>query len=202
MALVVAAAGLSGSGKTTALNLIGEALRVRKIEARIINTDVIPYAPQLKAIAKTFPEGHAARSMLFWVLSLEQHNLIVAAERENQTDVILVDGYWDRSRVIDGWGNGVPHSVLDWVEQFVTRRPNITFFFQAPLEVLRSRKESETTNDAAFALRIETGYRIYATSPGWILMDATKNPQDIKEYCLQVILSSLWKSQGQATKRN
>lgn len=190
MALVIAAEGSSGGGKTTALNLISETLQIaRGFKVGIVETDAISYAPQLKAIAKTFPEGHAARSMLLWVLRIGQHDMIV--EMESRVDVVLVDRFWGAPLAMDLYGNGVPRSVLSWVGQFITRMPDVTFFFDIPPEVALARKKSETVADPAFARRVEQGYQELATMLGWIQVDARRSPQEIRDGCLTVILATL-----------
>lgn len=192
MALLVAMTGLSGTGKTTALYQIREDLHANGFRVGMVDIETVGYAPQLHAVAKTLPPDDPARSMMLWALRKQQHDLVVAMEAENRTDAILVDGYWERSFVLDLCGNRVPLAVLAWVGQCIKRRADITFLFEAPLKVIRSRKISETIkDDTAFAERVIRGYNKLAASCGWTRVDATRSPQEIKEDCLKVILAAL-----------
>ena len=189
MTLTVAIEGLPGCGKTTVIEMMMESLRKDGLKVKMVDIETTGNAAVLRAIAREYPLGHPARIVLFWVLRLQQYDAM--QDMLKNTDIIFADRFWGSSLAFDVYGNGVPREVLDWVGQHIKQQPDITLLFEAPIEVVRQRKEAKTMNDIGFARRAEKGYQELAKMLSWIRIDATQKPERVKEFCLQAILSKL-----------
>jgi len=182
VALTVAVEGLPGCGKTTVIEMMMDDLRRRGLKVEMVDIETIGHAPTLRAIARTYSLGHPARIILFWVLRLQQYDTL--QEMLGGTDIIFADRFWGSSLAFDVYGNGVPREILEWVGQHIKRQPDITFLFEAPIEVVRQRKEAKTISDDGFARRVEKGYQELADALSWIRVDAAQGPEQVKEDCL------------------
>lgn len=188
MALIVAVEGLPGSGKTTIIEMMISDLRKRGLMIEMADIETIGHAPVLRAIARTYPLGHPVRILIFWVLRLQQYEKM---QEMAGADIVFVDRFWGSTLAFDGYGHGVPHKLLEWFGQYIKRQPDITFFFEAPLEIVQQRKKSKTMSDPGFARRVEQGYQQLTAALSWIRVDATQEPVQIKKHCLEIILSKL-----------
>jgi len=188
VALTVAFEGLPGCGKTTIIRMMMDDLRHRRFKVETADIETVGHAPVLRAVTRTYPLGHPARILLFWVLRLQQYE---AMQKMDDIDIILVDRFWGSTLAYDVYGNGIPRELVGWVGQYIKRQPDITLFFEAPLDVVRQRKEAKTMSDLAFAKRVEWGYQQLATALSWVRVDATEEPEQVKKRCLEVVLSRL-----------
>lgn len=189
MALTVAFDGLPGSGKTTVIGLIAHDLKNRGFDVEIADIETVGHARIIRPITKTFPLGHPARILLFWVLRLEQYERML----KTAADIVLLDRFWGSTLAYDLYGNKIPQEAIEWLKQYLERQPDITLFFDAPLSVVRLRKEAKTMSDLAFARRVEGGYKELAQKLSWTRVDATEEPEEVKRHCLEAILPRLIK---------
>lgn len=189
MTLTVAVEGLPGCGKTTVIEMLMRDLRARGRVVEMVDIEITGSAPALRAIARTYQLGHPARILLFWVLRLQQYDALRGML--GKTDIIFADRFWGSTLAFDVYGNGVPREFLEWVGQHIERQLDLTFLFEAPLEVVRQRKTANTMSDLGFARRVEQGYEYLADTLGWIRVDATREPASVAEQCLEVIVSKL-----------
>ncbi len=185
MALVVAVEGLPGAGKTTVIGMMRDDLRGRGLKVEIADIETVGHAPILRPITRTFPLGHPARILLFWVLRLQQYEVML---KSADADIVLVDRFWGSTLAYDIYGNGVPRELVGWFGQYFKRQPDITLFFEAPLDVVQRRKKAKTMSDLGFARRVEAGYKELALALSWVRVDATQAPEQVKSDCLRVIL--------------
>lgn len=187
MTLVVAVEGLPGCGKTTVIEMMMHDLREYSFKVEMVDIETVGHAPALRPITRTYPLGHPARIILFWVLRLQQCDLM--QEMLDSTDIIFLDRFWGSTLAFDLYGNSVPRELLEWLSQHIKRQPDITFLFEASLDVVQQRKEATTLSDLDFARRVEQGYQQLADMLSWVRVDATQKPAQIKEHCLKIILS-------------
>ncbi|MBI4122796.1 MAG: thymidylate kinase [Parcubacteria group bacterium] len=189
MSLIIGVEGLPGCGKTTIIGMLKDELRSCGLQVEMVDVETIGHAPTLRAIARTYPLGHPARILLFWVLRIQQYDTM--QEMLDKADIIFADRFWGSTIAFDVYGNGVPRELLDWVGQHIKRQPDITLLFEAPLCVVRERKEATTMGDPSFARRVERGYQELANIFSWVRVDATLSPARVREACLQAILPAL-----------
>ncbi|OGZ96761.1 MAG: hypothetical protein A3B34_01445 [Candidatus Sungbacteria bacterium RIFCSPLOWO2_01_FULL_54_21] len=190
MPLVVAFEGLPGGGKTTVIRLLIQALCAACLRAVSVDIDTSAYASALRVATDALSLDNSVRSMHFWAMRIHQYRIV--QEMQEHMDVIVMDRMWATALAFDGYGNGVPAAILDWIGQNLTP-PDVTFLLQAPLKVLRARKKSRTMRDRAFAERVEKGYAQLARIHSWHCVDATRTPEDVKEQCLAIIYAALAK---------
>lgn len=188
-ALKVAFEGLPGSGKTTAIERVSEELRQRDLKVDVFDIETTGHAPELRHLTREYPVGHPSRIMLFWILRLQQYEYMNANDATD--DVIIADSYWGSTLVYDGCGNKVPQEVLEWVGAGVKLQPDLTFFFDAPLEVVLQRKNATTLQDPEFAKRVESGYQELAQQYSWINIDATQEIETVRSEVVHHILGGL-----------
>ncbi len=107
-------------------------------------------------------------------------------------DIVFADRFYGSTLAYDVYGHGVPRELLEWVVgRYIKRQPDITLFFEAPLDVVQQRKEAKTMSDLGFARRVEQGYQQLADLLCWVRVDATQEREQVKKRCLEVVLSKL-----------
>ncbi len=165
------------------------ALRERGFRVGMVDVETTGHAPALRAVARTYPLGHPARILLFWVLRIQQYDAI--QNMMGEIDIVFADRFWGSTLAFDVYGNGVPPQLLEWVGRHIERKPELTLLFEAPLETVRQRKEAKTMGDLGFARRVERGYQELADALSWVRVDAAQEPELVKESCLDAILARL-----------
>ena len=192
MALVVAFEGLSGSGKSTIIKKLIKTLHARGFRTAVTDMGTVRHARMLLPIAKKYPPRSRFRSLIYWALRIEQSEAIKKAEN---VDIIFADRFWGSTMACDGYGNSAPLKIFEWIGESVECEPDITLFFKIPREVARKRKDAKTLRDEEFARRTEKGYEELAESKGWIRVDASREPKEIEQFCLEIINEALVKKQ-------
>ncbi len=186
MPFIVALEGLPGCGKSTAIrNMMG---KLRKQGQKAEAVDVESIAPDLHKAASGRNVSRLSKIMVFWALRLMQNEAI--KKTSDRFDIVFADRFWGSVLAIDIYGNKVPEEILEWVGKDVAQ-PDLTFLFEAPLEVARKRKKSRITAETDFARRVVRGYGELAEKYGWLRIDATKAPEEICEECLKEICSRI-----------
>ncbi len=188
MAMTFAFEGLPGSGKTTVIKMIVKKLQWKHgLRVGVVDIETVGDAPVLRELTRKYPLGHPSRIILFWLLRLQQYDIM--QEMLEEYDVVLADRFWGSTVAFDIYGNGVPEEVLDWVGKHIKNYPETTFFFSAPLKVVQDRKRAKTMQDDEFARKVERGYNDLAEKMSWVEIDATQDPEKVAEECVNVILS-------------
>jgi dTMP kinase len=189
MALTVAIEGLPGCGKTTLIEKLVSDLHSRGLKVEVFDIETAGHAPTLRAIVKDYPPDHPLRTIIFWALRIQQYDSVEAAQ--GMADVVIADRFLGSTLVYNRYGANLPRSVVDWISRYFKHQPDITFFLDVPLEVAKRRKKSKTLEDQNFARRIFKGYQEIAQSQSWTRIDATQEPNAVKNQCLKIILGRL-----------
>jgi len=185
MPFIVALEGLPGCGKSTAIKNMTAKLRKQGQKTEAV--DVGSIAPDLHKAASGRNVSRLSKIMVFWALRLMQNEAI---KKMTDCDIVFADRFWGSVLAIDVYGNRVPREILEWAGKDVVQ-PDLTFLFEAPLEVARERKKSRITSETDFARRVVRGYVELAEKYGWLRIDATKSPEKVCEKCLKEIGSRI-----------
>lgn len=186
--ITVAFEGLPGVGKTAVIRILQEKLTKYDLHSETVDIERSASASEIR-LAKRRPLGHPLRMAAFWALRVQQHEMV--AELSQFTDIVFADRSWGTALAMDVFGNRVPREFLDWISRHIKHQPDITFFLDAPLSVIRQRKRAETMTDAAFAARVFRGYKKLARELSWIRIDARKSAWENAEECLEIILQKV-----------
>ncbi len=189
MAHTFAFEGLPGCGKSTVIEMVKADPRLQNFKIAALDIDSSPDAPVIRPIADAYSFKNPARMLLFWVLRIQQYDVI--QQRRNNTDIFLLDRFLGSLWAYDIYGNGVPRELITWLCKYIKQWPDVTFFLDVPLEVAQKRKQSKTMADPAFAQRVEQGYQELADAFYWVRVDANRDPALVAGQCLETIINKL-----------
>lgn len=187
--------GVDGAGKSTHLAWFADALRTRGLEV------VVTREPGGTALGEQLREMLLNQSMSIGTEAM----LMFAARIEHVEQVIkpaLATGKWvisdrfsDASFAYQGGGRGMDWEKLRQLEQWVDLQPDLTLFFDVPVEVARARLSNNVSLDrfeqeqGAFFERVRAGYhRRVAESPArFSVIDAAQSLSDVQRQLAAII---------------
>lgn len=187
--------GVDGAGKSTHLTWVADALRARGLEV------VVTREPGGTALGEQLREMLLNQSMSIGTEAM----LMFAARIEHVEQVIkpaLATGKWvisdrfsDASFAYQGGGRGMDWEKLRQLEQWVDLQPDLTLFFDVPVEVARARLSNNVSLDrfeqeqGAFFERVRAGYhRRVAESPArFSVIDAAQSLAAVQRQLAAII---------------
>lgn len=152
-ALFITFEGLDGSGKSTHLRQAFRWLEDHDVECQVAQEP--GGTPLGEAIRETFldprwgeVDGTVEALMVF--ASRRQHLLEVIEPALAEGRHVICDRFTDSTFAYQGYGRGVPLSILREVDRLATggRVPNRTLLFDLPAEVARERGHSESRRES------------------------------------------------------
>ncbi len=187
--------GVDGAGKSTHLARFADALRQRGIEVVVTRE---PGGTEL---------GEQLREMLLsQAMSMDTEAMLMFAARiEHVQQVIkpaLAAGRWvisdrfsDASFAYQGAGRGMDWEKLKQLESWVDLQPDLTLFFDVPVEVARARLANNVSLDrfeqeqGDFFERVRAGYhRRVAENPArFRVIDAALSLESVQTQLLSII---------------
>jgi len=185
MSTIVSFEGIPGSGKTTVLLMIQKKLTQMGYKVKVVDIDFTGLALKLHPLARKFPFGHPARVMMYWSLRLDQYDTVVKMSKTN--DIVITDRFWDSTYVFDVCTGNAPKEAWDWCNNHIQRRPDLTFLFEAPLEVVSTRKAVEITAKQEVAKTVMLAYSDLARRSNWTVIDANRAVSTVADDCLRRI---------------
>lgn len=185
MILSVAFEGIPASGKSTVINLVSQKLSKKGLRVKIIDIDNSGRNPILHSIARTFPFGHPGRIMLYWVMRLEQYNVLL--NESKRSDIVFLDRFWNSTYVFDVCTGRVPKSCWEWVSTFVTQKPNLTFLFDVSVDIAQKRKTVEIVSDPNVAKKVKKAYFDLAQKLEWVVINTNKKREEVTNECYKII---------------
>jgi len=167
MAKFISFEGMDGAGKSTHLSWFADALKQRGLEVVVTREPGgTPMGEQLREI------------LLHQTMSLDTEALLMFAARAEHIarvikpallagKVVISDRFSDASFAYQGAGRGMDWERLKQLEAWVHRdlQPDLTLFFDVPVEVARLRLANNATLDrfeqeqSDFFERVRAGYR-------------------------------------------
>lgn len=185
--------GIEGVGKSTQAGLAAAHLRERGLE--VVVTREPGGTPLAEAIRRLVlapreekVDGVCELLLMFAARAVHLENLIEPALARGAW--VLCDRFTDATEAYQGAGRGVPLEHIRALERISQRgrRPDLTLFLDAPVDVAitRSRKRGGAADrfeaeQAAFFERVRAGYlAILAREPGRVVrVDAAQSPDEV-----------------------
>jgi len=191
--------GMDGAGKSTHLAWFADALRQRGPDVVVTREPGgTPLGEQLREILLNQPMSIGTEALLMFAARLEHiEQVIKPALRAGKW--VISDRFSDASFAYQGGGRGLDWDKLSQLEQWVhpDLHPDLTLFFDVPVEVARQRLANNTSLDrfeqeqADFFERVRSGYhRCVRQNPQrYIVIDAAQTMNSVKQQLEDIVLS-------------
>jgi len=190
--------GIDGAGKSTHLSFIADLLTRRGVSVRVTRepggTRLGEKLRELLLDPEQTVHPDTETLLLFAARQEHLHSVIRPALAAGQC--VVCDRFTDATFAYQGWGRGIPLTKLETLESWVQGQlqPDLTLYFDVPIEVARERIEATRTRDRfeqeqqAFFDRVRNGYldraarhphRIRILNSERALVDIQKELEDI-----------------------
>jgi dTMP kinase len=142
--------GIDGSGKSTQLRLFAGELRMRKFEVvTTLEPGGTPLGRRLReAFLETEENVSPLAELLLFAADRSQHVELLIKPSLAENKIVISDRYADSTFVYQGAGRGFDEKIVNQVIELATGglKPDLTFFFDLPVEESIRRKNSRNTN--------------------------------------------------------
>jgi dTMP kinase len=191
--------GMDGAGKSTHLVWFADALRQRGLDVLVTREPGgTPLGEQLREILLNQPMSIGTEAMLMFAARMEHiEQIIKPALRAGKW--VISDRFSDASFAYQGGGRGMDWEKLVQLEQWVhpDLQPDLTLFFDVPVEVARQRLASNASLDrfeqeqADFFERVRAGYhkRVQQNPQRYAVIDAARTINEVQQQLGKIILS-------------
>lgn len=196
--------GPEGSGKTSQIPRLAEVLRAAGHRVRTTREPGgTPIGDQIRQVLFNLAnKGMQPRSeILLFQASRAQLVEQVIRPALAAGEVVLCDRYADSTMAYQGYGHQLELAELAQLVRFATGglKPDLTLFLDiGPQDGLRRRDAGGDWNrlddyDLAFHERVYHGYKqlIAAEPQRWLVVDATRSPDEVAEQLAQAVLTRL-----------
>ena len=191
--------GVDGAGKSTHLAWFADVLRQRGPDVVVTREPGgTPLGEQLREILLNQPMSIGTEALLMFAARLEHIEQVIKPALHAGKWVIS-DRFSDASFAYQGGGRGLDWDKLSRLEQWVHAdlQPDLTLFFDAPVEVARQRLANNASLDrfeqeqADFFERVRAGYhkRVQQNPQRYIVIDAAQSIDSIKKKLEEIIIS-------------
>lgn len=190
--------GVDGAGKSTHLSWFADALRQRGVDVIVTREPGgTPLGEQLREMLLNQSMSIGTEAMLMFAARLEHvEQVIQPALRAGKW--VISDRFSDASFAYQGGGRGMDWDKLKQLESWVSVRPDLTLFFDVPVEVARQRLANNVSLDrfeqeqGDFFNRVRLGYhrRVAEEPQRFRVIDAAKT-QDAVQLQLAGIISNI-----------
>jgi dTMP kinase len=142
--------GIDGSGKSTQLRLFASELRMRKLDVvTTLEPGGTPLGRRLRqAFLETEENVSPIAELLLFAADRSQHVELLIKPSLAEDKIVISDRYADSTFVYQGAGRGFDEKIVNQVIELATGglKPDLTFFFDLPVEESIRRKNSRNTN--------------------------------------------------------
>lgn len=156
--------GVDGAGKSTHLAWFADALRARGLEVIVTREPGgTALGEQLREMLLNQPMSTGTEAMLMFAARIEHVEQVIKPALAAGKWVIS-DRFSDASFAYQGGGRGMDWDRLKQLEQWVDLQPDLTLFFDVPVEVARARLSNNVSLDrfeqeqGEFFERVRAGY--------------------------------------------
>jgi dTMP kinase len=191
--------GMDGAGKSTHLAWFADAFRQRGHNVVVTREPGgTPLGEQLREILLNQPMTIGTEALLMFAARLEHlEQVIKPALRAGKW--VISDRFSDASFAYQGGGRGMDWDKLRQLEQWVhpDLQPDLTLFFDVPVEVARQRLSSNASLDrfeqeqADFFERVRAGYRkrVQENPRRYAVIDGSQSLDNVKKQLEEIIIS-------------
>ncbi len=187
--------GVDGAGKSTHLAWFADALRRRGMDVIVTREPGgTPLGEQLREMLLNQSMSIETEAMLMFAARIEHvEQVIVPALHSGKW--VLSDRFSDASFAYQGAGRGMDWNKLKELESWVNLQPDLTLFFDVPVEVARARLVNNVSLDrfeqeqGEFFERVRAGYhRRVAENPArYAVIDAAKTLAAVQQQLAAII---------------
>lgn len=187
--------GVDGAGKSTHLAWFADALRERGIDVVVTREPGgTQLGEQLREMLLNQPMSIAAEAMLMFAARLEHVEQVILPALSAGKWVIS-DRFSDASFAYQGAGRGMDWEKLRQLENWVALQPDLTLFFDVPVEVARLRLANNATLDrfeqeqSDFFERVRAGYhrRVAENLQRFVVIDAAQTLDAVQQQLAAII---------------
>ena len=191
--------GMDGAGKSTHLAWFADALRRRGHDVVVTREPGgTPLGEQLREILLNQEMSTGTEALLMFAARMEHiEQVIKPALRAGKW--VVSDRFSDASFAYQGGGRGLDWNKLSLLEQWVQGdlQPDLTLFFDVPVEVARQRLVNNSSPDrfeqeqADFFERVRAGYhkRVQENPQRYAVIDAAQSLDKVKQQLEEIVLS-------------
>lgn len=187
--------GVDGAGKSTHLAWFADALRQRGRDVIVTREPGgTPLGEQLREMVLNQSMSIGTEAMLMFAARIEHVEQVIKPALQSGKWVIS-DRFSDASFAYQGSGRGMDWEKLKQLEQWVGLQPDLTLFFDVPIEVARQRLANNVSLDrfeqeqGEFFERVRAGYhRRVAENPArFKVIDAAQTLEAVKQQLAAII---------------
>jgi len=198
MAKLISFEGVDGAGKSTHLAWFADALRQRGIDVIVTREPGgTPLGEQLREMLLNQSMSIATEAMLMFAARIEHVEQVIRPAL-NAGKWVISDRFSDASFAYQGAGRGMDWEKLRQLETWVALVPDLTLFFDVPVEVARQRLANNVSLDrfeqeqSEFFERVRSGYhrRVAENPERFAVIDAAQTLASV-QLQLTVILESI-----------
>lgn len=187
--------GVDGAGKSTHLAWFADALRQRGLDVVVTREPGgTVVGEQLREVLLNQPMSIGTEAMLMFAARLEHvEQVIQPALRAGKC--VISDRFSDASFAYQGAGRGMDWDKLKQLESWVGVQPDLTLFFDVPVEVARQRLANNVSLDRFeqerddFFNRVRSGYhrRVAEAPQRFRVIDAAQSLNAVKQQLVDVV---------------
>lgn len=195
MAKFITFEGVDGAGKSTHLAWFADALRTRGLDVVVTREPGgTALGEQLREMLLNQPMSTDTEAMLMFAARIE-HVAQVIRPALNAGKWVISDRFSDASFAYQGGGRGMDWEKLRQLEQWVNLQPDLTLFFDVPVEVARERLSNNVSLDrfeqeqGEFFERVRGGYhrRVAECPARFGVIDAAQNLSAVQRQLADII---------------
>ena len=189
--------GVDGAGKSTHLAWFADVLRQRGLDVIVTREPGgTPLGEQLREILLNQSMSIGTEAMLMFAARIEHVEQVIKPALAAGKWVIS-DRFSDASFAYQGAGRGMDWEKLKQLEQWVDLVPDLTLFFDVPVEVARQRLANNVSLDrfeqeqGEFFERVRAGYhRRVAENPArYAVIDAAQALAAVQQQLADIIVA-------------
>jgi dTMP kinase len=189
--------GVDGAGKSTHLAWFSDALRQRALDVVVTREPGgTELGEQLRTMLLNQPMSIGTEALLMFAARLEHIEQVIKPALQAGKWVIS-DRFSDASFAYQGGGRGLDWVKLTQLEQWVHAdlQPDLTLFFDVPVEVARQRLANNVTLDrfeqeqSDFFERVRAGYhkRVQQNPQRYAVIDAAQSLEKVQLQLAQIL---------------